>query len=554
MDVDGEISEHEKQARLEERREKIIRQVREFAHETFHKLGAASRQETETLLQGVEYLKLDEQEITGWEQFCDERLTAMLESAQQLYFDQFMDPLLGELGKTISTRVIEDLNRKFKDENVDYKAKEQYIRFTLPKRIKEWRALKTRRDELKNKPLFTSLTTTLVPRLEDFLKEEKFIDLKYPDRKGLTDQVEAAMNALKRHQEKQYADIHAELTTYAQEEEIMHASKVGMWLKRIFDGKRTPEEINTYMEQVVRPFVRNWREAMYGSEKYKGFMDLEEAFDMHGVPRGLQRKSKDQFLLMSYKQKTSYLALAWTRIHDPDGSLEKNKELSTLKLRIRHNLDTEDWEGAEQELVSAQRIAPDDSELRSMQTFLNDHRPDEKQAEKQEQPEPHALLQEMREIITAIPGPLQPLYQHALTDGPAVFGRLTQVICNRVWLHDCAGWNTLIERERIEYLRATKQQGKGILLDLNAQNGDSILRQIREHADEKAGKTAPGLSADEHWGYWTSVIPQDVTINRQREIVHNDHYRLKSGLRALRQMGYVYTMSGELTRMDGTVA
>ncbi len=552
MDIDDAIAQNERDALLEERREAIIAEVRAFTQFTFEELGAASKQETDLLLEGTKHIKLSEEEIAGWERFCEERLSAMKASAQKLYYDQFMDPLLAELGKTISRRVIEDLNKKFRDPNAHYKAKEDYIRYTLPERIREWRALKQRRDSLTKNPRYASLTPSLVPRLKDFAEEERFIDLKYQERKGLTDQVEAALTALDRRQEQQYASIHDELKSYVQED-IMHASKLGSWLKRIFDGNRSPEDIAAYMQQVVRPFAANWREAMFGSKKYKGFIDLEHAFQKHGVPRGLQRKSKSQFLLMSYKQKTSYLSLAWARMKDPDGSLEENKMLAAHKLRIRHRLDTEDWEDAEAELQKAMAIAPEDVELRSMLTFLDEHRPKNAQPEKQENPDPHKILDDIRTMVRKIPSPLQSLYQQALMEGPAVLGRLQQVVYNRVWLTDVAGWNPTIESEYIARLRATGRQGKGYLLDLNSRNGSDILSQIRDHADEQAGKTPPRFSSDEHWGYWASVIPEEVTVDTQREIVRNYHYHLKRWLRQLHSMGCAYTMSGNLTRKDGSI-
>lgn len=526
---------------LERRRKKIVDQVRSYAHATFDEMGAASKRETEELIEGVKHIALDEKEISGWEDFCENRLQDMQESAHRLYHEQFMGPLLDELGKTISRRVIEDLDRKFHDENANYKERESYILSVLPKRIEEWRKVKNRRDELVKDPRFTSLTAKHVPKLAAFKDEKQFIDLTYPERKGLVDAVKAALSTLD-HLEDRHAEIRAELESWC-EQGFMHPSKVGTWMRRIFDGKRTAEQINSYMKQVVRPFAKSWEKAR------KDFDDLEDAFEAQDTPRGFNRLTLDTFLLLSYKQKTSYLSLAWVSLNDPEGNLEQNKQLAALKLRIRHNLDTGDWEGADEELRAAARISPKDRELLSMHRFLKDHRPKTKK-EKKESPDPEKVLGELRDIVRSIPAEIQGMYVLTMSDGLAVHGRFQQLMGNRIWLHEVAGWDEATERKRLAYVHATGKQGKGNLIDMKTQGEDSVLRQVREHANDSAGKTPPNLSADEYWGYWSTLFPS-LSYEAHCRIVKGYHYRLKSGLRMLQKLGYRFTMTGSLTPLAG---
>lgn len=535
---------------LEERRSTILANVERYRH-VVEELNVSSREEMRSIIEGTKFIRLDEEEIAGWEKFlCESEESARALAAQK---EKIKELLQAQNGKSIAQRVLSEYQEKMENDHWNFKERESYILdvlCVLPDRIKEWKNVADAQKKLSENPAIQSLTATEIPKIDLFRNRVQFLNLPYPERRALVDQVQALLNVRKMGQEKQQKAIFEELDTW-RKAGFMHPSKVHVWMLRIFDGKRSTAEVAAFMGNVVYPYMDRWVAARQEYDR------LEEAMNATDTPRGFQRLTLDQFLLRSYKKKTSYLSLAWARMKDPDGSLEQNKELSALKLRTRHHIDTEDWEEAEKDLRTALTLAPNDAELRSMQLFITNHRPKNDAAEKKEQPDPHQILKDMRDIVTALPPEVQMLYQKALTRGPAVFGRLTQVMYNRVWLHDVAGWNPQIEEERIAYVRATKQQGKGILLDLNAgaggMNSDDVLRQIQEHASENAGKSAPRLSSDEYWGYWTSVIP-DISVDRQRSIVQRDHYRLKRGLRALHEADYVYTISDGLTRKDGRVA
>lgn len=180
----------EKQRTLNER----IAQLRgktfeQFVQITHRRLGASSTKDIQELSQGLQFIPLDSQEIEKWEQFLQNAIA----SAQELHgtmMKQLLDAQIGE--RIISKRVVAERIQKFKDTTIDYKQKEQYVKNMLPERIKEWRRVKQSRDDLMRQPDVRKLTAT-VPRLDVFLDEDKFLELKFHERAALVENVEYAL-------------------------------------------------------------------------------------------------------------------------------------------------------------------------------------------------------------------------------------------------------------------------------------------------------------------------------------------------------------------------
>ncbi len=537
---------------LENRRAAIIRSVRDYAHATFDELHAASRRQTEELLQGAMHIKLDEEEIRGWEDFCEQELAAMQKTAHTLYHEKFMDRLLDAYNQdVISLRVVKELDEKFRDENANYKARESYILSILPQRIETWREVKEQRDRLLKHENFSKLSRKQVKDIDIFLNGKKFVDLKYPARKGLADAVEAALRAMENDMEERHESAQKELERFVKQG-YMHPSKVGPWMKRIFDCT-TSDEVDGFVKKIVRPNARRWQEAC------KRFDELEQEMDTHGTPRGMQRIKRDAFLLKSYTQKTAYLSLLELRLNDVP---EHNRTIAALKLSIRHNLDTEDWEGAEEELREALQIKPTDRELRSMHTFLRTHRPTEGKKQK-ENPDPQKILDDMRSSIHAMPADLQWLYSRAAMDGRMTFERMLQISYNRVWVTEHNYANQAQDRLNAEsdhnksMTKHYMEEGHSRLFERNIVDGDTAAESaIRDHCTKPQMLYTGSMGREAllqkvhrnalNWGfgYWTTLIPTNVDYAIHRGIVKEHHYKLKSGMRMLDKMGYRYTTSG----------
>lgn len=548
-----ETAEGNDSGEFDARWDEISAKVQEYVHVTFHDLGAASRGETERLLAGLRYAKSSgkKKELVMWEEYVDGEMQNQLRSARALY-GELIDPLLSELrGKTISDRVIKELQKKFSDEGVDYKAKEHYIRSVLPVRIKEWKLVKARRDTLAKNSRAKKITKEQVEDIDILFNEAQFAELKYPDRKGLVDAVDAALVAKDLNLEPLHARVKEQLKGYA-EEGILHKSKVGTWMKRVFTDTATPDEINAFLSDTLEPYAGRWREAR------EEFDTLQKSMKDGNVPRGFKPLSLDQFLLKDYDARMAYLSEATLRL---DLNLEGSSELVDLKLHIRYALDTEDWREAAEYLEKARALDPLDRDVLSMGEYLRTH--GEETVETDESPT--ELNELLRSIVTShAPGSLQSLSMRALEKGKDVFCRFAQMVYNRSWVQrHVPSVTSLTERQAAEDKRnheLTKQrmeEGHGKKLEHNVLGGDTAQEEAINDSPVKPqnifmhddGKDAvitkiEKNAQNEKFGYWTNLIPTDVPFELQDDFVTNWLYPLKSGIRKLEKMGYRFTLDG----------
>jgi len=426
---------------------------------------------------------------------------------------------------------------RFNDPTVLEWNRSEWIDKEFPKIISNWKDVAEKRDDMIALAAKKGLTAKEIPELSK-LEKSSFLSMHYLARKDQVARVKALILAYDKNKVPFIGFIQKELESWAKEG-IMHASKVGEWMERVMDSS-DPE---SFASKVLYPFKSNWQAVR------QDFDRLNTAMDKEGIPRGFRPVKPDQFLLMNYKQRTSYMSLAWIRLENAE---EADKKLAALKLRVRHNLDTKDYEGAQEDLDIALSECPTDRELLSMQTYLasQEEETEEDEAKEKESPDPAKLVDEMRQCLDTIPNPkVWNIYNKALSSGSGVFNRLTQVWGNRVWLHEVANWDEEEEQKQLAYLRATKQQGKGILLDMDTMGEEGVLSEISSHADTGGGKTPPNLSADEHWGYYASFIPP-IPYNEHLSIAKNVNWRLKKNLRELNRLGYVFTSHGPLQSLN----
>lgn len=426
---------------------------------------------------------------------------------------------------------------RFHDPSVVEWTRKEWVEKEFPKLLANWQAVAEKRDDVLKLAEKRGLTGKDIPELGILLSKDLFLSRNYFMRKDLTSRVKALILAHDKNKKPFLTFIRKELEGWA-DEGIMHRSKVGEWMERVMESDN-PE---AFASKVLYPFKKNWEAVR------QDFDRLNSAMDVEGIPRGFRPVQPDKFLLMNYKQRTSYVSLAWIRL---EGAAEEDKKLAAYKLKIRHNLDTEDFEGAEKDLAVAFSIKADDRELLSMQEYIASHKPEKEEDENEEEsPNPQKLADEMRQCLDTITDPkLWSVYVKALSSGPAVFNRLSQVMGNRVWLHEVANWDEAEEQKRLAYLRSTKQQEKGILLDMELMGEEGVLSEISSHADSGGGKTPPNLSADEYWGYWATFIPS-IPYSQHQSIVKNVNWRLKKNLRELNRLGFSFSSHGPLQSLN----
>jgi hypothetical protein len=544
---------------FEARFAKITKQVREYTNITFNDLKAASSQETQMMLEGLHHIKT-ENDLKGWESYANGLMQEQIKSARKLYYNQLMDPLLDALGKKlISTRVLKEMQEKFQDQNVGYKQKESYILDILPKRIQKWKEVKVQRERLLRHPNMKRLTTKQVKKLAAFKDEKAFIDLKYPERKGLADMIESMLIAQSYNLEGQHNSVQNELLLYVQDGR-MHRSKVGTWMKRIFVENASAEQIKAFMATTVRPFAENWKKARVRLNA------VNKEMNMKGIPRGFHRLTLSQFLQLEYEQRIAYVDEAESRMeNDPNA----DGELASLTLEIRHCFDTQDWEGAGASLEKAKRLNQDDKAVRSMSNYFKTHRPKVTE-EKKENPDPEKINTELQDMVDHIPGLLKTMYIDAMIQGSQE--ALMSGTYNLVWVHEHGYRNQHKDNmngdseENKDKTRDYIDNGHSKKLEQNILEGDTADQgaikdkctkaQMLHVGDLQGAKTVTRAfnvhQDDQKFRYWSTIRTKDISYEQHREVVRNYNYRIKMGMRTLDTLGYRFTLNGPPQKKNGS--
>jgi hypothetical protein len=434
--------------------------------------------------------------------------------------------------------------------------RKEWIHKEFPPMMKRWKEIAEKRDELEKEVGKRGLTEKDIPELKNILNKEAFLSLHYLKRKDLLSEVRALMKAIPKDKERTIRFVQSELKDWAAAG-YLHPTKIGKWMERVMNSEN-PDE---FITKVLYPFRDNWIATREDYDK------LNAAMKRDGPPQGFQQVSETNFLLMNYKQRTSYCSLAWIRI---ENAAEENKKLASMKLHIRHDLDMKDWEGAEARLEEALSEWPEDRELLSMRTFAECHKPKQKtDAEKKENPDPQKLLANLRSMLGQIGGDLHSLYAEAMESGLDVFEYFEWVVRNRVWVHE-NGYATEeddIRHANDEHNKQLTQEyiehGHGKESEHNILDGmtatDKAIRDdctkpqtVYVDSEGKAGlmhsvkKNAHAKNAG--FPYWTTVVFKNTTYSVQANYVKNLHYPMKSALRQLDRMGYRFTVSGSLQR------
>lgn len=450
---------------------------------------------------------------------------------------------------------------RFNDPNVLEWTRKEWMQKEFPKRLKNWQEAAEKREEAEKLAKAHGLTAKQIPELADIFNKKELLGQPYQTRKNKVDKAMALILAYQANKMRFLRSVEREIND-AIRSGWMHASKAGAWMERVMKS----DDPETFASTILLPFIQNWRETREDFDK------LNNELDKQGIPRGFRPVKVKDFLLMNYKQRTSYCALARLRLGEAS---EQDKALASATLRIRHDLDTKDWEGAAEGLSAALKEWPDNRELHSMQTYLECHRKAEEEAaaERKESPDPRALLHDLRGMLRSIEGELHAMYVEAAEEGPNVFNRLLQISYNRVWVHENGYLDPSREirnaRDRFNH-QMTEQymrHGHGDGIEHNILDGETAAEEaIRYDSDQPqmlymgtmgrhAVMEAIKDNADnEDFGYGTTLIPQNTHYAIQARIVNNLHYPMKNTLRQLHKMGYRFTIAGSLVDKNGVPA
>ncbi|MFH1444292.1 MAG: hypothetical protein ABIG34_02790 [Candidatus Peregrinibacteria bacterium] len=561
----GEVESPEREM-LSRRRSDLVQYFRGFIGETFDKLHVASAAETEQLRLGLQNIGLTEEEISDWERYRDEVAERQRQSAHQL--SQKLHTML-DRANTEHHITRESKKRwldRFTNPSLNYKAKEYFVNHQMPSYLAAWEKVAKKRKKLLGDPRFKSLTKEDVSQLETFRRGKKFLDLHFDKREDLNAHVEAAMIANARKVEHLHKRARSSLETAASAGAI-NRDKIGSWLLERLEKFPNTMALHDYVEHQLPEYIKNWM-------KLRTEYDWVESEMKKNVPQGFNRLTPQKFLLLSYRQRISYVEQAKQRLNLTEAP--SPREMENLKLGIRHALDAKEWDDAEDLLQKARAlfeqgkgVERDRFELDSLERYLKSFRTE---AQKEQQPMKNAdeTLEQMRMAYDQIPTPLKPLYLAAMND-PDKMRAIASCTYNRIWCRE-HGYLTDDREKGLEQqatndtqalAKAGKHRKKGLdnvkLGVVSDKQHDPAVRRYDE------GEWAPTIihmppNTHQHFlsiletrknnhafRYWTTLIPTGVTYEEQLHLVRNVNWVLKRGVRKLKEQGLTFTLTDSAT-------
>lgn len=528
----------------------VVQQVDDFVDVTYYSTGAASEDETKRLLEGLKYIK-DKKDLEGWESYANGRMQMQRDSAIQLY-SKMMNALLKLENKAISRRTIDEVRANFMDRSVAYKAKEKYIDEVLPERLREWEKVAAEAETLRKNPRVQRISKEQMDDIDVFLDKESFLELKYPRRRNLVDSIKAMLLSKDKGLEELHASVKEELKKYVANGSL-HREKVGVWMRRVFENNTTPDEVKAFMKDIVSVYAGRWKKARETFNEYNKEMNAD------GIPHGLDKWSLDRFLLADYDQRVAYLDEVKSRMND---DVNESGNLPKLRLDIRHAMDTNDWDYAEELLNKAKAINPADPSLKSIERYLRLHQTKETGGDIEAEGM-KAMLQ-LQAIMEQLPSNMRWMTEEALGhSNPNVLKRLWQIYYNRHWViihgysdphmdneHSYNEEHQEATEDRIANGHTSKLERnimKGKTATTAAMQGDCVSAQVVYTNKSGMHEVMRGVAQyadDPKFGYWTSVVDDDVTYGELREAVLNHMYLIKKNASIMRKAGLMYTSHG----------
>lgn len=443
---------------------------------------------------------------------------------------------------------------RFYDPNVLEWNRKKWLKKTFPEYIKNWQEVSKDRKDLINLAKKMGIQANEIPEMNDITNEKVFFGLHYRMRVHKIGKVKALLIARQTQKETLLRFTEKELNDWAKAGWI-HASKVGPWMLRVMNSEN-PEQ---FTSEILYPFKDNWIQAR---ERFDAVApSLKKRSDI----RGFTPIKADKFLLLDYDQRIAYLDEAESRL---ESNVNEKGKLAGLRLDIRHAMDTRDWLGAEELLGIAQGMAPDDKAVRSMGRYLALHRTDTLDNGEDTivrlKNKGNESLQALRSIVSKLPTNMATMTEKALlSPNPNVIKRLWQIFYNRHWLI-ANGFSTTLEEQKEsrkeENFRETKKSianghGAGFarqtIKDATA-NDAGIRDECNEPQIVYTNRTGisevyEGIARNannEKFGYWTTLVDDEVPYELLREAVLNHMYHIKQHAKTLRESGMIYSSYG----------
>lgn len=256
----------------------------------------------------------------------------------------------------ISGKSVKKWVARFQDPRTHPTAKAYFVNQQFPSYMEGWRAVTKKRTDLMASPLFSELKESDVKGLSDFKDDKKFIELHFDKKSNLCQLVENAIKAKKTGNEAWHGEV-SSLLQAAAASGYISADRTGELLQNMQLAGRSVKE--------VRGFIKTWAKDRFRFDQVHGRMAAGK------VPQGLTRLSEQQFLMLKWEQRQSYIEEAERRLNVEER--HKGGAFQDRAGKVRHALDTEQWDEARMFLKEAWATAEseeDMAEIRSMEKYL----------------------------------------------------------------------------------------------------------------------------------------------------------------------------------------
>lgn len=462
-----------------------------------------------------------------------------------------------ELKSAVDAKLLSGKSRdkwieRFKREGLSLKAKEYFIKHQWPSYRDGWKKAAEERVKVMGNPLFAKLDAKDLKDIGLIKDEKKFLDLHFDRKTSLLAEARAVMEAKNKGKELIIKEARDVLETAAAAGYIS-ANKVGPWLEHVVSGKRTVKEL--------KGFVGDWAKVRYGFDK------VQRTMNQGRVPQGLTRLSEEKFLNLSYEQRKSYVEEAENRLNMEKDTETKDTPIKDLKGKVRHAIDTGNWEEADYFLAKAWKAASNDEDIReiqSMERYLASFAPKRTAQEKdnKDKDEVNNAFKDIDMLLEMLPKPLVHIYKRALMRGAGCLQCVTTTIYNRTWCQD-RGYLTeakeqhLRDRSMTETAERLKPGGGGHGNGMENQwvsgfNQPSIrdkgigpqnVFMNSADADSFISKADANKDTWSFW-YWTNLIVDGVTASENAYVARNINWRIKRAARTLDRHGLRYSEVG----------
>lgn len=483
------------------------RKTRESYADMLEDLTNNEREGLQMITQNIGWIKENIAEIRSYKREFKDQLSHALES------------------KWISEADSKHWQEYFYDENLLEWDRKEWLRNTFPTYCHNWKKVADDRVSVVDKANKLGLSTSDIPELAKVESTTQFLSMNYEDKKDIVLRLNALIEAHVKNKETFVHDLQNELTSWAAAG-LVHETKIGKWMNAAMQSEN-PE---AFVKNILLPLKQNWQVAA------ARFGQLNFALSAQSLPHGFKPATQNEFILMNDEQRISYLAVAELRLKDAQ---EADKTLVSARARIRHSLDTKDWEGAEEELKTAHEQWPNDEEFQAISSYIEAHKPKTEAKETMEKtPDPQEVNQDIRLLLRNLDGETYETHAWACTRGPEKAEALFNMMYNHLWEEETAQLQAkehrtanepIIVAQREEAPEQDEEESMEVTTKEVIETRQIIAEQAEEEEDERT----------------KSMTFESLTFERHRRIVKGLHNPLKRKLRELDKLGYRYSVTGD---------